>query len=168
MTDVFEMMSRKSIESPMSLCNSVNLGATPCKRNTVSQSDTEEAQRAMEKNFDQTNYHFYVHHLKGYMKTFTAALVFFFLILGTVPVAAQGSGYKVVDNVKIGGDGGWDYLNCDAAAHRLYISRGTHVQVFDMQSKTVIGDIPNTMGVHGIALAQEFGRGYTSNGRDSS
>jgi DNA-binding beta-propeller fold protein YncE len=102
------------------------------------------------------------------MKTFTAALVIFFLILGTVSVAAQGSGYKVVDNVKIGGDGGWDYLNCDAAAHRLYISRGTHVQVFDTQSKTVIGDIPNTIGVHGIALAQEFGRGYTSNGRDSS
>lgn len=65
MTDVFEMMSRKSIESPMSLCNSVNLGATPCKRNTVSQSDTEEAQRAMEKNFDQTNYYICVHHLKG-------------------------------------------------------------------------------------------------------
>ena len=102
------------------------------------------------------------------MKTSAAALVFFLLILGTVPSAAQGSGYKVVDNVKIGGDGGWDYLNCDAAAHRLYISRGTHVQVFDTQSKTVIGDIPNTMGVHGIALAQEFGRGYTSNGRDSS
>ena len=102
------------------------------------------------------------------MKTFTAALVFFLLILGSSPSSAQGSGYKVVDNVKIGGDGGWDYLNCDAAAHRLYISRGTHVQVFDTQSKTVIGDIPNTIGVHGIALAQEFGRGYTSNGRDSS
>jgi len=102
------------------------------------------------------------------MKTSSAVLLFFLLILGTVPMAAQGSGYKVVDNVKIGGDGGWDYLNCDAAAHRLYISRGTHVQVFDTQSKTVVGDIPNTIGVHGIALAQEFGRGYTSNGRDSS
>jgi DNA-binding beta-propeller fold protein YncE len=102
------------------------------------------------------------------MKTFTAALVLFLLILGSSPSSAQGSGYKVVDNVKIGGDGGWDYLICDASAHRLYISRGTHVQVFDTQSKTVIGDIPNTIGVHGIALAPELGRGYTSNGRDSS
>ncbi len=100
------------------------------------------------------------------MKTFIAALACFLIIIETA--SAQGSGYKIVDNVKIGGDGGWDYLCCDAAAHRLYISRGTHVQVFDTQSKTVIGDIPNTIGVHGIALAQEFGRGYTSNGRDSS
>ena len=102
------------------------------------------------------------------MKTSAGALVFFVLILGTVPLEAQRSGYKVVDNVKIGGDGGWHYLICDAAAHRLYISRGTLVQVFDTESKIVIGDIPNTMGVHGIALAQEFCRGYTSNGRDSS
>ncbi len=102
------------------------------------------------------------------MKTSIVVLVSFLVVFGSSPMAAQGSGYKVVDNVKIGGDGGWDYLNCDAAAHRLYISRGTHVQVFDTQSKTVVGDIPNTTGVHGIALAQEFGRGYTSNGRDSS
>ena len=102
------------------------------------------------------------------MKTSIVVFVSFLVVFGSSPVAAQGSGYKVVDNVKIGGDGGWDYLNCDAAAHRLYISRGTHVQVFDTQSKTVVGDIPNTTGVHGIALAQEFGRGYTSNGRDSS
>ena len=102
------------------------------------------------------------------MKTSIVVFVSFLVVFGSSPVAAQGSGYKVVDNVKIGGDGGWDYLNCDAAAHRLYISRGTHVQVFDTQSKTIVGDIPNTTGVHGIALAQEFGRGYTSNGRDSS
>ena len=103
------------------------------------------------------------------MKTSAGALVFFVLILGTVPVEAQRSGYKVVDNVKIGGDGGCGTISsADAAAHRLYNFHGTHVQVFDTESKIVIGDIPNTMGVHGIALAQEFGRGYTSNGRDSS
>jgi len=102
------------------------------------------------------------------MKTSIVALASFLVVFGSATAAAQGSGYKIVDNIKIGGDGGWDYLCCDAAAHRLYISRGTHVQVFDTQSKTVIGDIPNTIGVHGIALAQEFGRGYTSDGRDSS
>ena len=78
------------------------------------------------------------------------------------------SGYKVVDKVKIGGDGGWDYAIVDTMAHRLYLSHATRVIAFDTDLKTVVGEIPNTIGVHGIALAQELGRGYTSNGRDSS
>ncbi|MCX6142031.1 MAG: hypothetical protein NTZ35_02305, partial [Ignavibacteriales bacterium] len=78
------------------------------------------------------------------------------------------SGYKVVDKVKIGGEGGWDYAIVDTTAHRLYLSHATRVMVFDTESKTVVGEIPSTIGVHGIALAQELGRGYTSNGRDSS
>jgi DNA-binding beta-propeller fold protein YncE len=78
------------------------------------------------------------------------------------------SGYKVVDKVKIGGDGGWDYAIVDTTAHRLYVSHATRVIVFDTETKSVVGEIPNTIGVHGIALAPEFGRGYTSNGRDSS
>jgi DNA-binding beta-propeller fold protein YncE len=105
------------------------------------------------------------------MRTLINALTtcLFALLLASIAVGqAQGQGYKLVDTVKIGGEGGWDYLTVDTAAHRLYISRGTHVQVFDIESKTVVGDIPNTTGVHGIALAPELGRGFTSNGRDSS
>ncbi len=105
------------------------------------------------------------------MKTLINAVAacLFALFLTTMSVGqTQGQGYKVVDKIKIGGEGGWDYLTVDTAAHRLYISRGTHVQVFDTESKTVIGDIPNTTGVHGVALAPELGRGFTSNGRDSS
>jgi YVTN family beta-propeller protein len=86
------------------------------------------------------------------------------------PVAAQApasgaGGYHVSRRAVLGGDGGWDYLTPDPAAHRLYLSRGTHVMVVNTDSLTVAGDIPNTEGVHGIALVSDLGRGYTSNGR---
>jgi DNA-binding beta-propeller fold protein YncE len=82
--------------------------------------------------------------------------------------AAVGAGYHVVTTYKIGGDGGWDYLTADADARRLYISRGTHVMVIDADSGKNVGDIPDTAGVHGIALAPELGRGFTSNGREGT
>jgi YVTN family beta-propeller protein len=68
----------------------------------------------------------------------------------------------------LGGEGGWDYLTFDPAGKRLFISRGTHVMVVDTAKGSVIGDIPDTTGVHGIALAQDLGKGFTSNGRDNS
>ena len=68
----------------------------------------------------------------------------------------------------IGGDGGWDFIKFDPDGKRLFVSRGSHVQVVDAVGDTVIGDIPNTPGVHGIALDPETGHGFTSNGRDSS
>jgi|HubBroStandDraft_6_1064221.scaffolds.fasta_scaffold03596_9 DNA-binding beta-propeller fold protein YncE len=80
------------------------------------------------------------------------------------PQAAGGSGYHLAKKVTLGGEGGWDYLFADAATHRIFISRGTHTMVTDADGK-LLGDIPNTQGVHGIALAPEFNRGFTSNGR---
>jgi len=65
----------------------------------------------------------------------------------------------------VGGEGFWDYLTVDSEARRLYISHGTHVQVMDIDTYAIVGDIPDTQGVHGIALAPELGRGFTSNGR---
>src|ERR1700758_1432684 len=82
--------------------------------------------------------------------------------------AASGPGYRVNQTYKIGGEGGWDYLTADASARRLYISRGTHVIVLDLDSGRQVGDIPDTPGVHGIALAPELGRGFTSNGREGT
>src|ERR1022692_3630863 len=90
------------------------------------------------------------------------------LILAVAAVAAAGPGYKVVNTYKVGGDGGWDYLTADAAARRLYISRATHVIVLDLDSGKSVGDIADTPGVHGIALAPELGRGFTSNGREGT
>ncbi|HSU16739.1 hypothetical protein [Longimicrobium sp.] len=66
------------------------------------------------------------------------------------------------------GEGGWDYLTVDGAGRRVFVSRGTHVMVVDLRRDSLAGDIPNTPGVHGIALAPELGRGFTSNGRDST
>lgn len=80
----------------------------------------------------------------------------------------DGAAYHVAHTYQLGGDGGWDYVVADPVQHRLYISRGTHVMVWDMNTEKVINDIPNTLGVHGVALAHDLNRGFTSNGRDSS
>jgi DNA-binding beta-propeller fold protein YncE len=88
--------------------------------------------------------------------------------LAAVALAAAGPGNHVTNTYKVGGEGGWDYLTADASARRLYISRGTHVIVLDLDSGKNVGDIPDTQGVHGIALAPELGRGFTSNGREGT
>src|SRR5579862_7045097 len=90
------------------------------------------------------------------------------LIAAATALAAAAPSYKLVNTYKIGGDGGWDYLTADAAARRLYISRATHVIVLDLDSGKTVGDIADTPGVHGIALAPELGRGFTSNGREGT
>ena len=90
------------------------------------------------------------------------------LLVAVTAFAAAGPGYKVVNTYKVGGEGGWDYLTADAAARRLYISRATHVIVLDLDSGKTVGDIADTPGVHGIALAPELGRGFTSNGREGT
>ena len=88
--------------------------------------------------------------------------------LAAVAVAAAGPGYRVIKTYKVGGDGGWDYLTADSDARRVYISRGTHVIVIDADSGKNVGDIADTPGVHGIALAPELGRGFVSNGREGT
>ena len=77
-------------------------------------------------------------------------------------------GYHVVKKIPAGGEGGWDYVTVDPDGNRLFLSRSTHAMVIDLGRGTVIGDIPNTPGIHGVALAPELNRGFTSNGRDSS
>ena len=81
--------------------------------------------------------------------------------------APQASGYHLTKKVAIGGDTGWDYVYAEPATHRVFISHGTHTVVVDAQG-TVLGDIPDTKGVHGIATAAEFNRGFTSNGQANS
>jgi len=88
--------------------------------------------------------------------------------LAAVALAAAAPGYHVIKTYKIGGEGFWDYLTADASARRLYISRGTHVIVLDLDSGKSVGEIADTPGVHGIALAPELGRGFTSNGREGT
>jgi DNA-binding beta-propeller fold protein YncE len=88
-------------------------------------------------------------------------------LLATVLLAAA-TGYHLTGEIKIGGEGGWDYLTVDSAAKRLYVSHATHVVVVDMATAKVVGDIPDTPGVHGIAIAPELNRGFISNGRGNN
>jgi DNA-binding beta-propeller fold protein YncE len=82
--------------------------------------------------------------------------------------ASAQAGYGVIARYEIGGAGGWDYLSIDGKRHRLYVSRGDHVQVVDTVSGKVSGDLPGTAGVHGVAIAGDLGLGFTSNGRADS
>jgi DNA-binding beta-propeller fold protein YncE len=91
----------------------------------------------------------------------------FISLLATFATAAD-PGYHLIKSYKLGGEGGWDYLNLDSSAQRLYISRATHVIVIDPDSGKPVGDIPDTPGVHGIALAPDLGRGFVSNGREGT
>jgi DNA-binding beta-propeller fold protein YncE len=76
--------------------------------------------------------------------------------------------YHLLKKLELGGEGRWDYLYIDSAARRLYIPRSTRVLVLDLKTDSVIGEVPDTKGVHGVAIASEFGHGFTSNGQDSS
>ncbi len=98
------------------------------------------------------------------------ALVALLCALGSVPFALQAAstGYHILNEIKIGGEGGWDYLTVDSAARRLYVSHATHVVVVDIDKNTMVGDIPDTPGVHGIALAPELNKGFISNGRGNN
>src|ERR1700758_1166048 len=75
------------------------------------------------------------------------------------------SGYHLLKKITLGGEGGWDYITFDSATRRLFISRQSKVIVLNVDSEKVVGEIPNTDGVHDIALANEFNKGFTSNGR---
>jgi len=91
------------------------------------------------------------------------------IALSSFIVANAGpSGYHLIKTVQLGGEGGWDYLTVDSNARRVYVSRGTHVMVVDADTGALIRDIPNTNGVHGIALAHEFNKGFISDGRDGT
>src|SRR6202158_3125931 len=91
----------------------------------------------------------------------------FVLLLATFAMADH-PGYHVIKTYKLGGEGSWDYLKLDSSSRRLYISRATHVMVIDVDSGKSVGDIPDTPGVHGIALAPELGRGFVSNGKEGT
>jgi YVTN family beta-propeller protein len=91
-----------------------------------------------------------------------------FLVVPVASAESPAAGYHVIKKYPVTGEGGWDYLTVDGAARRLYISRATRVQVLDLDTGTLVGEIANTPGVHGIALAPDHGKGFTSNGRENT
>lgn len=100
-------------------------------------------------------------------KSGAAALLVMFL--GMFSGAAEAPAhYELQQKYVLGGEGGWDYLTFDKPGKRLFISRGTRVMVVDPVKGTTLSEISDTPGVHGIALAQDLGKGFTSNGRDNT
>jgi DNA-binding beta-propeller fold protein YncE len=95
------------------------------------------------------------------MRTLASSL----LILVAAGAVTAAPDYHLDKTFPVPGNGGWDYLTVDAAARRVYVSHATQVDVLDADSGEVKGTIPDTKGVHGIALAPELGRGFISNGR---
>jgi len=107
--------------------------------------------------------------MKSVRRTLSIAAGLFALV-AAAPAIRQATTYHITKTIPLGTDGGWDYLTVDPDAQRLYISRGgaNLVQVVDLKTNTQLGTIDDTRGVHGIALAPEFNKGFTSNGGDST
>ena len=96
-------------------------------------------------------------------------ILIFTLSLSLLAASAQtAGGYHVIKKIPIPGEGSWDYLTVDESARRLYVSHGTQVEVLDVDSGAIVGKIANTLGVHGIAIAPDLGRGFVSNGQSST
>jgi YVTN family beta-propeller protein len=100
-------------------------------------------------------------------RTVSACVALWTLVIPICAASPEGP-YKVVQRLRVGGDGRWDYLTVDPTARRLYVTRDTRVAVFDADSLAAVGEIPNTAGAHGVALAPDLGRGFISNGRAST
>ncbi len=102
------------------------------------------------------------------MKIFKFTLILALALLVSLCGAQTSQGYHLAKKILIGGEGGWDYLSVDAGARRLYVSHSDHVVVVNIDSNTIVGEIPKTEGVHGVAVAPEFGHGFSSNGKTST
>jgi YVTN family beta-propeller protein len=100
------------------------------------------------------------------LAVFLAMLALGFTSLG-ISIASPG-GFAILKKIPIAGKGSFDYLTVDEGARRLYVSHGTQVEVIDVDLGSVVGSIPKTLGVHGIAIAPELGRGFVSNGESST
>jgi YVTN family beta-propeller protein len=104
------------------------------------------------------------------MRLLRAAIVLAFALtaLASAFAAQPPAVYKVTRRIELGGEGGWDYLTFDPSTRRLYLARATRVMVVDVDSGKLVGEIPRTTGVHGVALVEKLDRGVSSNGRDDS
>jgi len=90
------------------------------------------------------------------------------LALAGSALAASAPRFKVASRIPLGGEGGWDLVAVDPDAQRLFVTHNTRVQVIDLSTDHLAGEIPDTPGPHGVAIAADLGRGFVSAGRDSS
>jgi YVTN family beta-propeller protein len=102
------------------------------------------------------------------MKRTYALLAVLVGLAAAATLAAPPSGYHLIKKVTLPGTGGWDYVTVDEAGRRVYVAHATQVEVLDADTSDLVGTIPNTPGVHGVAIASEFGRGFISAGKSDS
>jgi hypothetical protein len=87
---------------------------------------------------------------------------------GIIPCSALAEGpYHLLKEIPVPGEGGWDYLSVDAGAHRLYVTHATKVVVIDLTKDQVVGEVTDTPGVRGFAIASRLHRGFSSNGKEA-
>jgi DNA-binding beta-propeller fold protein YncE len=96
-----------------------------------------------------------------------------FVLLATPSAAllsqtSTAASYHIARDLKLGGDGRWDYVTVDTVNHRLYIARQTRVMVVDPESGKLLGEIPGLNGAHGVALVFQAGHGFATSGHDST
>ena len=101
------------------------------------------------------------------MKKTILTIGFVAIIINGTAIMAQ-SNYKIVNKIHVEGEGGWDYLNVDEVNGTLFVSHGAVAQAINMKTGKLLGTIPDTKGIHGIAIANDLNKGFTSNGGDSS
>lgn len=101
-------------------------------------------------------------------KLYTSAAIAGGLLISAGAFAQAPTGFHILKRHSIKSAGGWDYVTVDAAEKKIYVSHGTQVNILSTATGDSIGVIPNTNGVHGIALVKALNKGYTSNGRDNS
>src|SRR5438477_4364822 len=105
--------------------------------------------------------------MKRNHRLFFGVIRFWLLTVACISISRAGGSYHFVKEIPIGGEGGWDYLSIDEAGRRLYVSHGTRVVVIDLDKEIVVAEVTNTPGVHGVAIAHDLGRAFTSNGQEN-
>src|SRR5438477_10499398 len=105
--------------------------------------------------------------MKRNHRLFFGVIRFWLLTVACISISRAGGSYHFVKEIPVGGEGGWDYLSVDEAGRRLFVSHGTKVVVIDLDKEAVVGEIANTPGVHGVAIAHDLGRAFTSNGQEN-
>jgi YVTN family beta-propeller protein len=106
--------------------------------------------------------------MKSILKTLSMLMFIMAVILPSRSIAQEKTGFHILADFPIHSTGGWDYITADGASKRVYVSHGMQVNVIDAATGDSIGYIPDTKGVHGIAIAHDFNKGYTSNGRGNN
>ena len=83
------------------------------------------------------------------------------------PASHAETSYRFLKEIPVAGDEGWDWVSVDASAHRLYVTHSSKVMVIDLEKEAVVGEIADTPGAHGFAIASDLGLGFSSNGKES-